>query len=85
MIGRCARCARPSHWNICWRCRRLMFVAKSVGSGGEDGSSVAVPSPPDPMLEEDLRRVQAAVRHEWRTRREFDDMAGEDEHDKDLA
>jgi 16S rRNA C1402 (ribose-2'-O) methylase RsmI len=27
----------------------------------------------------------APLRHEWRTRREWDDMRGEDEHGKDLA
>jgi hypothetical protein len=36
------------------------------------------------MLEEDLRRIQrTALRNEWRTKAEYDDMAGEDEYEKD--
>jgi hypothetical protein len=60
-----------------------MFI-KSVESGA-DGSSVAVlATVPDSSLTEDLRRIQrTALRNEWRTRREFDDMAGEDEYEKD--
>jgi hypothetical protein len=62
-----------------------MFV-KSVESGA-DGSSVAVlATVPDSSLTEDLRRIQrTASRNEWRSKAEYDDQLGEDEHERDLA